>query len=590
VRPTARNGPLARTADVLVWLGGGSRLDIDEHAERSSYQTAGCVVALNALLAATVVQQLAAQIGASPLPRVVLVLVTGVLVGALGRGLATANVSPGTSRTRRGAGEAARALVAVLLGLVLGEAAAVVVFAGAVDAELLVQRNAAAAAVVEGPPALDLNALRADRGTLDAQVAAATARRDQALVVARCEYRPGPGCPTTRITGDAGRGPETAAAQADLSAAEQNLNAVVARRDQLDQSVAGARGEQTQDQSVARALAGANTGLDARWSAMNTYSLRSGGPLPLRLGLDALAALLLLLPLLLRWWRGQTEQDHELLSRALRRRAERDAETAIALSRSRQRVALEAEVAPLPVELASAGLASAGLASAGSDSAGLDSAGLDSAGLERSATGRPIETTALPRPALVSGPLVSVSGVSDSRASNDEDASEQGKELELHRRRDDADRDRAPAPRTPLDLLPGPLPSAVRTISGLMRPLVPGPVARIAAATGPRSVRIARGLWEEVEEFQITIRGQRTVRVVQDEYAEQPGEPNPDLARATGEIDRPERPRTWADAEVITDPPRRSRHRPVDSSGARGELPVAEMDERRAEVVHRPTK
>lgn len=525
MRPIARSAPLARTADVFLWLGGGSRLDIDENAERSAYQTAGCVVALNAVLAATVVSQLAAQTGASVLPTIVLALVTGVLVGVLGRGLATATGSPDASSTRRGTTEAERALVAILLGVVLGEAAAVVVFAGAVDAELLVQRNAAAAAVAQGAPPVNLAQLRADRGLLDTQVASAIARRDQALIVARCEYRPGPGCPTTRITGDPGPGPETSAAQAELTAAERNVNAVVARREELDDAIARAQSEQTDDQSIARALAGANTGLDARWSAMNAYTLRSGGPLPLRLGLDGLAALLLLLPLLSRWWRGQTEQDHELLSRSLRRRAEREAETALAIGRAHQRVALEADVIRQPT-------------ASGSEIAG--------------------PPTALPRPALVAG-----SGETDTDVP---DEPEPGRDLERHER---PDVDRTPATRTPLDLLPGPLPSAVRTISGLVRPLVPGPVARIAA-TAPRTVRLARGLWEEVEEFQITFRQQRTVRQLRDEYAEESGEPTVrDPLTGPAELDRPERSRTWADAEVISDPPRRSRYRAVDSAANR---------------------
>ncbi|HTF47377.1 MAG TPA: hypothetical protein VK735_08015, partial [Pseudonocardia sp.] len=85
----------------------------------------------------------------------------------------------------------------------------------------------------------------------------------------------------------------------------------------------------------------------------------------------------------------------------------------------------------------------------------------------------------------------------------------------------------------PLDVLPGPLPGAVRAITGIVRPLVPGPVARLAS-TAPRSVRVARTLWEEVEEFQLTVRHKRTVRM---DTAESDSSPTPpSRSTAPGEV------------------------------------------------------
>jgi hypothetical protein len=584
VRPDVHRTPPTRAADVFVWLGGGSRHDIDEHAERSTYQTAGLVVAVNVVVAAAVVYLAASRLGASVPVRAVLALAAAALVGALGRALATAPVRPDASRPRRVGGEAARLLVAVLLGLALGEVTGLVSFAGGADAEMLAQGNAAASAATEGPPDADLAQLRADRGALDAQLAAATARRDQALVVARCEYRPSAGCPATRITGDPGRGPETTQAQTDLAAAERDLNAVTARRDQLDRSIADTRAAQAEDRSVARALAGTDTGLDARWSALNAYTLRNGGAMLLRSGVDALLVLLMALPLLLRWWRGQTEQDHELLSRSLRRRAERDAETAVVINRARQRVAIELRTSPeVQAHLAdpvtaqlmaggSPGHPPAGFPAGTGAPAGIE--GLDDAPAERPGSG----AARIPATAPAELEPVARPGRAEIEARPRAPMTPPGPAT-------------PPPERTPLDLLPQPLSSTVRVVGALVRPFVPGPVARIAAV-GPRSLRVARGLWEEVEEVQVTVRQHRTVRSATDEWSAVPpetaqpaetAEPDPRPRRSRSRpstrpgaemaVADPEDPsRTWADAEVMTEQARRRRGRPVEAPVADAEL------------------
>lgn len=526
---SALASPFAGVADMFLWLGGGSRRDVDEHTERAAYQTAGLFVVLNAVVAGSVVWFVAGQSGVHGPGGVAFGLASGALIGALGRMLAIAPVQLGVTRGRLVVGELARALVAALIGVALGEMAALAVFAGSLDRELLVQRDVAGVAVSQGEPAGGLTGLLADRAALDAEVTAAAGRRDQALVVARCEYRPGPGCPAIRITGDPGRGPATAQADAALATAQHDLDAVGARRDQLapalDRAIVVARARLTGDAVRARELAGADTGLDARWAAMNGQVGRTPGAWVLRAGLDVLFAMLMLLPLLLRWWRGQTEQDRRVLARGLRNRAERDADTAVALHRARQRVTVELDGAPLPRELIAPG-------SSFAEEIG------QLGGPVRAAEARSAEhpDTADVRPVV---------GVEHDRLPVPVRAGQ------VERR---PERTLAPAAaHSPLDLLPGPLPGAVRTLTGLVRPLVPGPVARLAA-TAPRSVRLARGLWEEVEELQFTLRQRRTVRIVDEEYeqASEVGE------AADDESDAGPPPRPYVDAQVVPGPvPRR---------------------------------
>lgn len=509
--------PLARLANPLVWLGGGSWRDIDEPAERSAYQTAGFFVALHALLAGCVVAFVVRLAGVGEPASWVFGVASGLLVGAVGRVLATAPAEPSRGRVQLVLGELTQAVVAVLLGVVIGELAALAIFAGAVDRELNGRVDAAGAAVTHSALAAQLDTLQTDRAALDAQLQSASARRDRALVVARCEYRPGPGCPSTQITGDRGRGPETGLADAELTAAQRDLTEASTRRDQLgpalDQAITGARGQLDRDAATARALAAADTGLDARWAAMHSYTTRaadSAGPLTLRIAVDALFALLSLLPLLLRWWRGQTSQDRRLLARARVGRAEQDAATTVAINRAQLSAALELDqhrrllaegtalgAAPERIEIPSAAPAPAG-----------DPA-VDPAEVPASvdADAEPGDAGA-PTPAAPSRLPV------------------------LARLREAA---LAPVQGDPLDVLPGPLPGAVRAITGLVRPLVPGPVARLAS-TAPRSVRVARTLWEEVEEFQLTVRHKRTVRMdtAESDSSPTPGEPR--QSAAPGEV------------------------------------------------------
>jgi hypothetical protein len=507
VNSTERVSVPARLSDGLVRLGGGRPRELDEDAERSSYLGSGLIVAATAVAAVALVGFVAVLAGAPPLVAALVAVAAGLLVAALGRLLAAAPADPGAGSARRVAGEVVRVLVALVLGVVLGELAALAVFAGAVDRELAAAPGAARAEVVRAAETGPAGGPRAERAALDSAVASAADRRDRALVVARCEYRPGAGCPSTEITGDPGRGRETVQADAALAVAERDLTDATARRDAaapgVDARIARARARVDADAAAAAEAAAADTGLDARWTAMNAVTTRAGGPLALRVLVDLLFVLLCALPLVARLWRGESDQDRRLRARRVRARAEDDADTAVAVHRARDRVARElghASGAPVagalePVEPGrSGGSVPAELASSGAPPQAPPHARAE------------LAPAAEPDPSA--GPARST-------------------ELVPVRDRQPAPAVRGPAPvaKGPLDLLPGPLPGAVRLVSGLVRPLVPGPVARLAA-TGPKTVRVARGLWEEVEELQVIVRQRRTVRMADDEYHEESSSPD----------------------------------------------------------------
>ena len=75
---------------------------------------------------------------------------------------------------------------------------------------------------------------------------------------------------------------------------------------------------------------------------MNELTFASTGALVLRLLTIAFFALLYLLPLILRLWRGETTHDRHASARAERERAELEADTAIAIKRAEVR--REAEI------------------------------------------------------------------------------------------------------------------------------------------------------------------------------------------------------------------------------------------------------
>lgn len=269
------------------------------------------------LLAAIAAVVCALALAASTTWPAAAVLAGGIVAGALA-GVVAHAVSAGRSALP------ARLGVGVAVGLVLGELATMVVFSGPVDAQLVRQ----AAPAIEAATA-SLEQARGARAGLDAEVVRAEQRRDDALVVARCEVNPAADCPQTRITGLPGSGPGARTADDFLRDADRALDTAVADRDgraaALDAEVAAR--EQALAQARDTALAG---GLGARWQGMNAYTLDHPGPLVLRALIAAFFVLLTILALLMKRWQGATTSE-----------AESAADTAIAVKRAQVRAQVD---------------------------------------------------------------------------------------------------------------------------------------------------------------------------------------------------------------------------------------------------------
>ncbi|MHA7653158.1 DUF4407 domain-containing protein [Mycobacterium sp. ML4] len=331
---------VTRLEGLLTWLGGGHARELGERHERSTHAVAGAVVVLGAVLA-WLIAALAVRpaVATAPIWAVVAAtLVFGLLVGAITRGIAG-----GPAKGR--AGTAGRAAVALLIGVVVGDLAALVLFSGAIDHRLdeRALRTADSAPAV-AQAAASVQQARSARSALDGTVDQARGHLDNALVIARCEYNPTPACPQTRITGVPGRGPETRTANELLADAQRELDTALAARDRhapaLDTNVS--RAEQALTQARQAVVADAGRGLGARWVAMNDLTLAGAGALILRILTIAFFALLYLLPLILRTWRGETTHDRHAAARAEQERAELEADTAIAIKRAEVR--REAEI------------------------------------------------------------------------------------------------------------------------------------------------------------------------------------------------------------------------------------------------------
>ncbi len=238
----------------------------------------------------------------------------------------------------------ALAIAAVVLGVVVGELAAMLIFAGSTDRRLDQQaaRSAEAAPAVVAASA-DLEQTRQARAALDDAVTKADQRREEALVVARCEFNPSPACPQTHITGVPGVGPENRTADTFLADTQRQLDKAVGDRDRLAPGLDAKAGADEQAVTQAREAASANAdrGFGARWLAMNSYTLSSPGVTVLRALLTALFVLLFLSPLILRLSRAKTSDDRRTAARAVQERADLEADTAIAVKRAEVRAAIE---------------------------------------------------------------------------------------------------------------------------------------------------------------------------------------------------------------------------------------------------------
>lgn len=311
---------------------------IFQTTDAGSAQSVGVTTLLTALFAGVVACLALAKSTAWSMATVSAAgLVVGLMVGAVGRAMVTGPVRGWRPIT-------SRAAVAVVVGIVVGELAALVVFAAGTQRVLddqAARQADVAPGVVQASRQLDQD--RQTRAAMVDAVDQARVNRDNALVVARCEYNPRPECPQTQITGDPGDGPETRTANDFLADSQQELDKASAERDArlpaLDAQIAA--DEQALAQSRSTVIAAADDGLGARWIAMNHYTMSSVGAAVLRLITIAFFALLTALPLILRVWRGETAQDRRASAEAERQRAELEAETAVAVKRAEIRAASE---------------------------------------------------------------------------------------------------------------------------------------------------------------------------------------------------------------------------------------------------------
>ena len=315
-------------------------------AQRSSAPREGAIatalVTAGAVLAWLVVGLAVGESTSWPPAAVVaLALGGGLLVGMITHSAASGGIHGWPRIVGRG-------VITAVMGVMIGELATLIALSGSIDHRLderAVNNAASSPAVAQ---ALDaLNHARTERLDLDQSVDQARQHRDDALVVARCEYRPLPECPQTHITGIPGIGPETQTANALLTAAQQEFDTAIATRERekarIDARIA--QDEQAFTQARQTATTNSERGLGLRWTTMNDLTLTDpqahSGTLTLRLVLMTFFALLYLLPLILRLWQRQTTRDHRVAAHAKRERAELEAETAIAIKQAEVRQATE---------------------------------------------------------------------------------------------------------------------------------------------------------------------------------------------------------------------------------------------------------
>jgi hypothetical protein len=335
------HAPGSSIGNWLIWVGGGERRELHERHERSAHAVAGVVVLINVVLGWLVTTLAITQAThRSVLAVAPFTLALALLVAAISRAIAAGSAGrvPG-----RGA-VAVSVAVGLVLGGVVGEFASLAVFSDSIGRQLQQQaaHNAASAPAV-AQASSDLQRIRDARVALDHGVDIARAHRDEALVVARCEYHPTPACPQTRITGVPGSGPENHTANELLADSQRELDEAVAARDgrapELDARIA--EDERVVAERRQSVVEESDHGLGARWIAMQQLTWASTSFLILRLLIVGFFAVLALLPLLLRLWRGETTHDRHAQARAEREHADLVADTAIAVKRAEVRAAAE---------------------------------------------------------------------------------------------------------------------------------------------------------------------------------------------------------------------------------------------------------
>ncbi|WP_067858021.1 DUF4407 domain-containing protein [Nocardia shimofusensis] len=509
---------------MFIRLGGAQPSAIGEAYERAGYALTGVAVTVSALVAGGVAAAASASIRPVAGVAVVAAGVAGVaavaaVAGVIARALVS---SPGTAPRRLWF--LGRVLLALALGVLLGEAATVVAHAAAVDRVLDEKAHAAAESapdVIAARAALERAV--ADRAALEHTITEAAAEADRALVTARCEFNPTEQCPSTRITGVPGDGPEHRTAQAVLDDARGRLAAARDLAPGLDQRVRAA--EQNLTTAYETAERTGDRGPGARWAAMHEHTTASAAALLPRLAALLAGLLVALLPLLVRRWLGVTSLDRHAAARAAVDAAERDAEAAIAVQRARLRAAAEelrAEQELAAVRLSTAIHAAAPLPELGearspipgtrSPAAGAGSAaagtGSSPSGWAGASSVRSAATAAAPPAGPESGPgegTPVVEPFGDGKRRTRVIAALGGLEIGIT----EFARPVHAAPehgRADLPVL-GNLP-----FTGWIGPLVPTFVLD-AVETATRPLRAARQAVEDVEELTFTLRHSRTITV-----------------------------------------------------------------------------
>lgn len=533
---------------LFTWLGGGHWHELGERHERSTHAVAGAVVLFGSALAWLVATLAVSESASWPVLAIVpLTLLFGLLVGAVTRGTAS---GPDAGRP----GIAGRAAVAMAVGVVVGELAALVVFSASIEHRLdeRALRGADSSPAVAQASA-SLRQTRDARTALDNAVEQARLHQDQALVIARCEYNPTPACPQTRITGVPGAGPETRTANQLLADAQRELDTALAGRDRQapELDAKASRQEQALTEARQHVVAGAGRGLGARWVAMNDLTFASTGALMLRLLTSAFFVLIYLLPLILRLWRGETTQDRHASARAERERAELEADTAIAVKRAEVR--REAEILWAEHQLTQARLAVEAQAEIDREQQRRRVAQALEAPLRASAqrTFEPVEEDMyLP---------IAAEAEAASRALTQLPAKiEPEGEVDAHDER-----------ATPL--IPS-IPDATKAAARWIRPLVPPFVARVIDNT-TQPLRTARQVFEEVEEITFSLK--RTRKITVDSESSDPADRQPADERSRGRIQSSREGR--AHDEVRHEP---HSSRPLPGGDAEG-LSLAERDRER---------
>jgi Domain of unknown function (DUF4407) len=481
----------------LTWLGGGDRVELNERHERSTHAVAGMVVLVNVVLTwlmTTLAVMPAVHVSA---PVVVpCTLVFALLVGATAR-----TIAAGPTRSAAGRGVTAVAVVVVMaLGAVVGEFAALALFAGPIERAIQQQaaRNAVSApAVVQ--QSTNLEQMREARAALDQAVDAARAHRDEALIVARCEYHPTPGCPQTRITGVPGSGPETRTANDLLADSQRELDQAVAARNRRIPSLEDRinHGERALDEARQNAIADLDRGLGSRWVAMQQLTSAGASALALHLLTVGFFVALGILPLILRRWRGETSHDRHAQARAERERAELVADTAIAVKRAEVRAATETIWAEQ--QLAHARLAVEAKTE------------IDRAQL-RHRVNAAIEVTARDSEPVDDDIYLPIAAEAHAASLAAEESATTGvseaKNLPAM----------VEATDTPATQSIPTIPDVTRAAARLIRPLVPSFVAR-AIDTSTRPLRTARQVIEEFEEITFSLKRTHKITVVAEEDA-----------------------------------------------------------------------